>query len=289
MPNPWFALTDHRMLALTGRDAIAFAQSQFMNDVKALDDGIWQLNGWLTAKGRVIALFALLRIDADTLWLVLPDASAEDMVRQLQRFVFRSKVMITARDDLDVVGQLCASQQASGNHWAGDPASCIDLDLSGDGGGRALRIGSSIGAAVDAEAQLQWKKLDLIHGWPRLGTEQREQWTPQQLSLERLGAFSVKKGCYPGQEIVARTHFLGKAKRELALVHLNGAFSPGSELKSDHPHNDNQVTGVVVSVAGETALAVVSLDVDHPAAENQSPASGGALWKKQILLGGLQR
>ena len=60
--------------------------------------------------------------------------------------------------------------------------------------------------------------FDLEHGLPRLPASQAEHWTPQQLSLERLGAFSVKKGCYPGQEIVARTHFLGKAKRGLALL-----------------------------------------------------------------------
>ena len=65
--------------------------------------------------------------------------------------------------------------------------------------------------------QARWFAHDLHAGLPRLPASQREQWTPQQLSLERLHAFSVKKGCYPGQEIVARTHFLGKAKRGLVL------------------------------------------------------------------------
>ena len=73
-PDGLFALSNHRLMALSGRDALAFSQAQFMNDVTLLRDGQWQWNGWLTPKGRVIALFALLRVDGETLWLVLPDA-----------------------------------------------------------------------------------------------------------------------------------------------------------------------------------------------------------------------
>ena len=75
-PAHEFDLPTHTVLALHGRDALAFAQAQFMNDVAALADGGWQWNGWLTPKGRVIALFALLRRDAETLWLLLPDFDA---------------------------------------------------------------------------------------------------------------------------------------------------------------------------------------------------------------------
>ena len=62
----WFGLSDHRLVAISGRDAVAFAQAQTMNDVAVLRDGEWHWNGWLTAKGRVIALFAVVRIDVDT-------------------------------------------------------------------------------------------------------------------------------------------------------------------------------------------------------------------------------
>ena len=89
-----FNLPGHAVLALEGRDAVAFAQAQFMNDVATLADGQWQWNGWLTPKGRVIALFALLRFDAETLWLLLPDAVVADLAAQLQRYVFRSKLTL---------------------------------------------------------------------------------------------------------------------------------------------------------------------------------------------------
>lgn len=288
-PDRWFRLSDHRLLSLAGRDAVAFAQAQTMNDVAALEDGRWQWNGWLTAKGRVIALFGLVRIAPDTVWLVVPDADADALADRLRRFVFRSKVAITVRNDLAIAGRLRASDLASGNHWAGDPAHAIELDLSGDldGGraGRSLRIGPAV-VADDAPAALAlWRRQDLEHGWPRLDAAQSEQWTPQQLSLDRLRAFSVKKGCYPGQEIVARTHFLGQAKRGLALIAVDAPLAPGSALDAADPQ-----AGTVVSTAGDLALAVVPLDAaSAPTRNDGSPATGGASWRFAPLRDGLAR
>lgn len=287
---PWFRLSDHRLLSLEGRDAVAFAQAQTMNDVAALEDGRWQWNGWLTAKGRVIALFGLVRIASDTVWLVVPDADADALADRLRRFVFRSKVAISTREDLRIAGRLRASDLASGNHWAGDPADAIELDLSGDlaGGraGRSLRIGPAAVADDDPAALTAWRREDLAHGWPRLEAAQSEQWTPQQLSLERLQAFSVKKGCYPGQEIVARTHFLGQAKRGLVLVHGDAPFLPGDPLR-----DGTGDLGTVVSTAGEVALAVVAgaSGATTPPGNDGSPAAGGASWRYGTLLDGLAR
>jgi tRNA-modifying protein YgfZ len=283
----WFAISDHRLVALSGRDAVAFAQAQTMNDVAALRDGEWHWNGWLTAKGRVIALFALIRIDAETLWLLLPDADAESFADQLRRFLFRSKLTILVRDDLQIAGRLRASDLASGDHWAGDPEIAIELDLSGtldaDHPGRSLRIGPMAGAPAEASSLGQWRRNDLEHGWPRLEASQAEQWTPQQLSLDRLHAYSVKKGCYPGQEIVARTHFLGQAKRGLALVQTPIALSAGAELVSGAAP-----VGTVISACEDIALAVAPLDLQAPETD-EGPAGGGALWTIRPLWSGLAR
>ena len=295
----WFALPEHQVVAISGRDAVAFAHAQTMNDVGALQDGQWQWNGWLTAKGRVIALFAVIRIDSDTLWLLLPDADADAFVAQLRRFVFRSKVAIRVRDDVAVIGRLQASALASGNHWVGDSADVIELDLSGELGngqlGRSLRIGAAITASVDATACETWRRADLEHGWPRLDAAQSGQWTPQQLSLDRLRAYSVKKGCYPGQEIVARTHFLGQAKRGLALIASPVRLHAGAELTSG-----DAVLGTVVSACAQTALALLPIDFQPQSVDSKSidtgrsqtdegPALGGALWSVRPLRGGLAR
>jgi folate-binding protein YgfZ len=234
-----FALPDHRAISLTGRDAVAFAQAQFMNDVGAVLPGQWQWNGWLTPKGRVIALFALLRIDDENVWLLLPDADPASMAAALQRFVFRSKVTIANRQDLAVSGRFTAPDVASGARIGGSLAGAIEIDMGAQKGPRCLRIGGAM-ASHDPAMVSRWAEFDLCHGLPRLPASQVERWTPQQLSLERLRGFSVKKGCYPGQEIVARTHFLGTAKRGLALFEADAPLAVGADV-----------------LAGETSLGLV--------------------------------
>jgi tRNA-modifying protein YgfZ len=246
LPGRAFALPDHRVIALSGRDASAFAQAQLMNDLKLLAPGRWQWNGWLTPKGRVIALFALLKFDEETLWLLVPDADPVTLASALQRFVFRAKVAIAVRDDLHVEGAFALSQQARGNELAGDPASGVELDFSADAGPRTLRIVPDSTASHDAVWMQRWAAFDLAHGLPRLPASQSDHWTPQQLSLDRLNAFSVKKGCYPGQEIVARSQYLGKLKRRmlLASIDVNKAKAGMEVFSSSDPE---QPCGMVVN------------------------------------------
>ena len=220
-----FRLDGHVVLALSGPDAIAFAQAQFMNDVAPLGVMDWHWSGWLTPKGRVIALFALLRRDEQTLWLVLPDADPETVRSALSRFVFRSKVRIEVLDDVAATGSFMAPTEAEGARAAMLDGGFIEMDMRGSGGERTLRFGPA-DAAPNASAQMDWQAADLRHGLPRLPQSQVEQWTPQQLSLDRLAAFSVKKGCYPGQEIVARTQYRGILKRRMALAHAEGGERP---------------------------------------------------------------
>lgn len=279
-----FPLPDHRVLALEGRDATAFAQAQFMNDVAVLAVGHWQWNGWLTPKGRLIALFALLKLSGDRLWLLLADADPAELALKLQRFVFRSKVALQVHGDARVTGVFAAPGQASGSaiHWMID-GETAELDMGGDGGARTLRITSdalvhdaAVALAADA---LRWAAFDLEHGLPRLPPSQAEQWTPQMLSLDRLRAFSVKKGCYPGQEIVARTHFLGQAKRGLVLFDTDTPVAVGSEVRGGE-----RVLGTVVSVEANLALAVLPLE-----RESTTLHVDGVVLRERPLLGGLAR
>ncbi len=259
VPEPGFsALPDHQIIALQGRDALTFAQAQVMNDVAALADGHWQWNGWLTPKGRVIALFALLRLDVETVWLLLPDADAAAVAAALQRFVFRSKLRISVRDDLQVNGAFRAPATATAAQLAGDAETGFELDMGGAGGARALRIAPQGTAAEDPAALALWRAFDLRHGLPRFAPQGAEQWTPQQLSLQRLKAYSVKKGCYPGQEIVARTHFLGQAKRGLMLFETAMPAREGDAVTLN-----DAAFGSLASIADASpalALAVVPLE-----------------------------
>ena len=263
-----FALPGHRVIELSGRDAAAFAQAQFMNDVNALAPGQWQWSGWLTPKGRVIALLALLRLADERLWLMLPDADADAFAAALRRFLFRSKTTIVVRDDLRAQGRYGAPEAARGAALAGDEASGVELDYSGDGAARSLRIVVAADPVADEAAAARWAQDDLRHGLPRLGPSQVEQWTPQQLSLERLRAFSVKKGCYPGQEIVARTHFLGKAKRGLMRLRGAGVASMDEVMTGPAPSGTVGVlssVGQVICAVNDEGLAVMPLQAPEVA------------------------
>lgn len=245
------------MVALSGRDAVNFAQAQFMSDVKTLAAGHWQWSGWLTPKGRAIALFALLKFDDETIWLLLPDADPAEFAARLQRLVFRSKVAIAVRDELHAHGSFAASAAQGATMALADGE--VALDFGGAGGPRTLRLMPSAAQAPDADDIARWSAFDLAHGLPRLPASQSEQWTPQQLSLDRLRAYSVKKGCYPGQEIVARTHFLGQAKRGLALFESPQPFAPGAQVEQA----GKPLGSIVSAVRAESrtvALAVLPLD-----------------------------
>lgn len=270
-----FALPGQSVLEISGRDAPAFMQAQCMNDLAPLTDGHWQWNGWLTPQGRVIALFALLRRDAETLWCVLPDADARALAEKLQRFVFRSKVKLTPLDTCHV-GSFESPVIARGSAFAVPGEGEVELDMGGEGSPRTLLIGC-VPAHDDAASLTRWDATDLHHGLPRLASDAEPKWTPQQLSLDRLNAYSVKKGCYPGQEIVARTHFLGQAKRGLMLVETTQQVADGA-----HVSDGTRDIGTVISTAGNLALAVASLDA--------APASiDGHALKQLALLDGLAR
>lgn len=245
------------VLALAGRDAAAFAQAQFTSDVTALQDGHWQWSAWLTPKGRVVALFLLLRVDAERYWLLLPDADPHALATQLQRFVFRAKVRLEALP-LAVVGvhgvvssATTIALQFDAMHWL------LPLDRDGRRAWRLEPPGESPDATASFDAR--WRLTDIAHGLPRLQGTAVEAYTPQMLGLDRLAAYSLKKGCYPGQEIVSRTHYLGQAKRGLARVRLLAPAAVGERLQSDTGANAE----VVCSAASdgiEEALVVATIE-----------------------------
>ncbi|MGH8045204.1 MAG: YgfZ/GcvT domain-containing protein [Stenotrophomonas sp.] len=250
-------LSGHALLSLRGVEAAAFAHAQFSSDVTALPLRHWQWSAWLSAKGRTLAVFQLLRLDEEHVLLVLADGDADAIASQLQRFVFRRKVKIEVRTDISIAGSFTAPEAASGAAIAVE-GETLELDMGSDALPRTLTIGPAPAgeAVVDPAFELAWRQSDLRYGLPRLSADQREQWTPQQLGLDRLNGYSVKKGCYPGQEIVARTHFLGKAKRALQLLRVTDGTASGAKVEQN-----GAAIGTVASVAGDLALAVLPLEM----------------------------
>jgi folate-binding protein YgfZ len=218
-------LADFEALALDGPDAVAFAQSQLAADVAAVAIGHWRWACWLEPKGRVIALLLLLRPTADRILLVLPGHRAVELAPRLQRYVMRSKVKITPIQP-PVHGSIDPSRAttlAIGGPISGD-SDAWRIELGG-AAGRGIAVGGEPACDSDADgARARWRLADAADGIPWLEGAAIEAWIPQSLGLSRLDAFSTRKGCYPGQEIVARTHFLGRTKRGL----WRSALPPGA-------------------------------------------------------------
>jgi folate-binding protein YgfZ len=264
---------------LSGRDAAAFAQSQFANDLRSLEDGQWHWNLWLSPKGRVLA--------------ILPDASPAWFAQELLRFRFRSKLEIAPLETCvtrggflapaelgsDALGERAAIERDEAGNWLR-----IVLDLSG-AAPRSLVLETGVALPADDAFQAHWTLEDIAHGLPRLSESQVDAYTPQMLGLDRLSAFSVNKGCYPGQEIVARTHFLGKTKRGLLRLAVDRVVEAGTSMQSADGANAE-----IVSVASDgeriEALAVAPLDAAGASFHDKET---GASTTPLALLEGLAR
>lgn len=258
------------LLELTGEDAQAFLQAQVPSDIRQLNPERAQISGWCTAKGRLLATFVVWPVEHGYR-LILASDMADAIAKRLKMFVLRLKVQITRRDD-PVAGLLAPPAQLKDLHlptmpWAvsqGAGLTAICLDPT-----RVLLTGSAAAlAALDlapaTSGPEDWLRTDIAQGFPLVTQATSEHFVPQMVNLDKLGGVSFKKGCYPGQEIVARTHYLGKIKRHLYRVRAEQSLVAGAEVRSDLLNG--QSCGSLLSVApAETggqwlALAVLQQD-----------------------------
>lgn len=240
-------------LLLEGPDAMAFAHAQFSSKVSQLATNQWQFSAWLDPRGRVRSFFHLARLADDRYLLLLRGGDATRMARELQRFVFRSKLELTA---------LPARALTTG------PALPLH-DVANDD--ETLSLGcDTYSLMITAEARDDnWRLSQLHAGWPWLPSQALNELLPGALSLQRLHAVAIDKGCYPGQEIVARLHFRGGHKRHLHRVTLSQAANAGDVLR--HGGLDvGRLLDVVATDDGIDALAVLDDDLatqagtEHP-------------------------
>ncbi|HMM68087.1 MAG TPA: folate-binding protein [Dokdonella sp.] len=230
VPNP----LDHaEIVELSGADAPAFAQSQFSSNVSALDQGNWQWSAWLDAQGRVRYLFALLHARPGQFIAWLPRGFAAGMAGELARFVFRAKVAIRVIEDLDLfeaeaeeVVVAPGKLAACGNGWA--------FELPGIARRVAVLAPGRADCTADPARKQRWQIADIDAGLPWIASATAGEFTPQALGLDRLGAVSLGKGCYPGQEVVARLHYRGGNKRGCFKIGIEGheAPAPGTRIVS---------------------------------------------------------
>ncbi len=263
------ALPSPQVLEIAGADAVGFAHAQFASDVRALANRQWHWSAWLSAQGRVRAFFRIVRTDDERLLLILHGGMAETLRAGLMPFVFRAKVQLRATGSWQATG---FDRLADVLDDLGAMPGMTDVILAADRIGMALP-GPQARWYVLGEAQLpatldtsvvaldRWYAADVVAGIVEVNDAQADRFLPSWLGLDELGAVSVRKGCYPGQEIVARLHFKGGNKRCLQRLAFRSDVmpQPGTSLAAG---NESGIVGELLRAAWTEAgqgLALAAL------------------------------
>lgn len=243
-------LDDWQPIICTGPDSQAFLHAQFTCDVVALTPPAWQWAGYCNPKGRLIAFIGILALAPDTYQLWLPAELVSGVAARLRKFVLRAKLSIDTPAKPPQLAGIMGSQHTPVQPIAAftSPAvvysqlpilrSVIVIDT-----GTHADIATQLNAELSPSAQ--WRALDIAAGIPQIYATNSERHLVQALNLDLIGAVSFNKGCYPGQEIVARTHYLGRIQRRMYRA----------RLQTIHPLNPGQNLSVNGEPAGEIIAA----------------------------------
>ena len=239
MLQNWRVITDLGLgvLRARGADAGAFLQGQLSNDTTRLQPGQLQWSGYHNPQGRVIALLRLTPLAADDLLALMPAELVPVVVARLQRYVLRAKVRIS--DDSaqwQILGYPGTAPQLPGGALALPCGSSRQLVLLATPGG-APEAGADHGTGIEATAvpgtRLDWVACDIAEGLPQVYLSTSEAFVAQMLNLDVIGGIAFDKGCYTGQEIIARAHYRGQVKRRMQRFVTAAAttLTPGQTVK----------------------------------------------------------
>lgn len=291
------AALDHwGVIRAHGADATSFLQGQLTNDVMGLAASQARLAGYCSAKGRLLASFVVWRDSTDDVLLACSKDLLAATMKRLSMFVLRAKCELS-----DVSGEIrlygiageAACSQNGGDRaeapWSRAEHNGFTVFRLPDVNGtpRLLRLASPADAEPDVAAiELNtWRWLEVRSGIPTIVAATADKFVPQMVNLEVLDGVDFKKGCYPGQEVVARSHYRGTIKRRMFLFETTAPSFPGQEVF--HSADPGQPCGMVVNAAPapaggssllvETKLSAIaegSVHLEHPE---------GALLERQPL------
>ena len=256
-------LSHFGLIVVAGEDAATYLHGQFCNDVLALTDGTAQWNGWCSPKGRLLVT-QLVWPGKQGFYMLLPRALQVAIQKRLQMFVLRAKVKLSDESDnwvrFGVAGPRAeALLRNFGGAVPDKLMSTVHTEV-----GRVIKLSTNryvviaspenaiaLWNQVAEHATLAgaglWDLLSIQQGIICILPETQDSFVPQMANFELVGGVSFKKGCYPGQEIVARTQYRGILKRRMVLAHSNVAAAPGDKIFSDV--FGDQAAGEVANVA----------------------------------------
>ena len=265
-------LSSFAVLAVSGDDRHAFLHGQFINDLNLIESPAAQLSAWCNPKGQVITNFIIINTGISYLLIFKQDLK-DYVLKRLTMFVLRSDVKI---EDISETSPLVGianindlsilTEDVPTN--AGDIIANEGIIIVShpDNSGRYLITGT-IEALINKLPELNvklnnsssWELLDILSGLPWITAATQEQFLPQMLNLDTLKGLSYQKGCYPGQEVIARLHYRGEVKKRVQLINSEHELTVGGNITS----SENKVGTVINSVNksdGSYGLAVIELD-----------------------------
>jgi tRNA-modifying protein YgfZ len=269
-------LSDLGCIRVTGADAVAFLQSQLTNDVAGLGADALQLTGYCTPKGRLLATFQQWR-DGDDILLQLPGEILAPVLKRLSMFVLRAKAKLTDAtaefENWALLGPGCDDALRSAD-IAVPPSAWSATRRDGLLAARLLPAGidrtlliARPGALPPALARLPqvaagvWWWSEAAAAVPTVFAATQEKFVPQMLNLEVLGGVNFRKGCYPGQEVVARSQYLGKLRRRMQVAHADTADPPAAGGDVYHSADAQPVGTIVMSAAAPGGGVIVLVEV----------------------------
>jgi len=282
------ALTDWGVIRAQGADAASFLQGQLTNDVAGLDNARACLAGYCSAKGRLLASFIVWRPAADEFLLACHASVLAATLKRLSMFVLRAKCKLSdASAELPlfgVAGETAAAligDAAVWHHASVDDASLIRLP---DAAGLPRAWTTRRAPAGPALTPGAWRWLEVQSGIPVVEAATSDRFVPQMINFELVGGVDFRKGCYPGQEVVARSQYRGTTKRRLFLFDAASAALPGQEIF--HSADPGQPAGLVANAAatsqGGSLLAEVKLAALANGSLHLGAADGPRLTQREL-------
>jgi len=276
-------LSHYGLIQVTGPESESFLQNQFCNDVSKTSSLQSQLNAYCTPKGRVLAFFRLFQRE-NNYYLRLPREILEPTLNRLRMYVMMTKTELS--DGSDTLARIGYAGPQAGQRLrtlfddtvsiatdtvtqtAGLTIICIQADTRFEIYGDEIALQNLWQQLADTATPVgagAWELLDIHAALPDVYPQTQEAFVPQMLNLQAIDALSFKKGCYPGQEIVARMHYLGKLKRRMFVAHIDDAtrVQPGDTLFAEGSESAQGIGKVVRAQrnpeGGSDLLAVIEI------------------------------
>ncbi len=257
----YYDLSELNIVSVSGNDAQPFLQGQLSNDITHLNDNApHQLSAYCNPKGRVLALFHVLKYKDDYL-LAAPRTIMDKVVPRLKMFVMRSAVEIKPLEKLDLLG-LYAPGITRGELSASEDKNTFVAQHFNDQ--HRFFILSSVDIKTELRPYSEWRRMDIEQNLPQINISSYEALIPQSANLDIIGGVNFKKGCFPGQEIIARVKYRGKPKTRMIGVKLraNEVIEAGNPIYVDERERN---AGEVINVATneKNTLLSISVPVTH--------------------------